>query len=105
MLEFSSLNSTKLQENDSMMKQKGFKMTNAFQEIDGYVAFYPNDYFCPKSYKTGKIELTANSACIHHFAKSWIPAHKRWRNVAKMKVMNLIGPKNVQAAINLLKGR
>jgi len=88
-----------------MMKEKGFVMSNIFQEIEGYVAFYPNDYFCPKSYKTGKIELTKNSACIHHFAKSWIPAHKRWRNIAKMKLMNFIGPKNVQAAINIVKGR
>lgn len=89
----------------AMMKEKGFAMTNTFQQIDGYVAFYPNDYFCPKSYKTGKIELTKNSACIHHFAKSWVPAHKRLRNIAKMKVMNLIGPSNVQALINLLKRR
>ncbi|MBD3583460.1 glycosyltransferase family 32 protein [Flavobacterium selenitireducens] len=88
-----------------MMKQKGFKMTNTFQEIDGYVAFYPNDYFCPKSYKTGRIELTKNSACIHHFAKSWIPAGKRFRNIAKMKVMNIVGPKPVQFVINLIKRR
>lgn len=86
-----------------MMKQKGFKMTNSFQEIEGYVAFYPNDYFCPKSYKTGRIELTKNSACIHHFAKSWIPAGKRFRNIAKMKVMNIVGPKPVQFVINLIK--
>ena len=39
-----------------MMKEKGFVMNNKFQEIEDYVAFYPNDYFCPKSYKTGSID-------------------------------------------------
>lgn len=88
-----------------MMLRKGFVMNNKFQEIDGYVAFYPNDYFCPKSYKTGNIELTSNSHCIHHFAKSWIAPHKKWRNIIKMKAMNLFGYKNIQFFIDLIKRR
>ena len=76
---------------------------NTFQEIEGYVSFYPNDYFCPKSYKTGNIELTQNSYCIHHFAKSWIPYSKRWRNILKMKVMFFFGAKNIQKLIDILK--
>ncbi|MBF0695045.1 MAG: glycosyl transferase [Flavobacterium sp.] len=87
----------------NMMKEKGFIMNNTFQEIEGYVTFYPNDYFCPKSYKTGNIDLTKNSYTIHHFAKSWIPTKKRWRNIAKMKAMNLFGYKNVQKIIDLIK--
>lgn len=86
-----------------MMIEKGFVMNNQFQEIEGYVTFYPNDYFCPKSYKTGSIDLTKNSYCIHHFAKSWIPLEKRWRNILKMKMMNIFGYKNVQAIINIIK--
>lgn len=86
-----------------LMKKKGFKMNNTFQEIEGYVTFYPNDYFCPKSYKTGNIELTENSYCIHHFAKSWIPFRKKWQNILKMKVMRLFGAKNVQKLIDALK--
>lgn len=86
-----------------MMLEKGFKMTNTFQEIEGYVAFYPNDYFCPKSYKTGNIELTQNSYCIHHFAKSWVPKRKKWRNILKMKAMNIFGYENIQKIINVIK--
>ena len=85
-----------------IMKDKGFKMNNSFQEIPGYVAFYPNEYFCPKSYKTGKIELTKNSFCIHHFAKSWIPLKKRWRNIVKMKIMNIFGYKRIEYIIGLV---
>ncbi len=86
-----------------MMKEKGFVMNNRFQEIPGYVAFYPNDYFCPKSYKTGRIELTQNSYCIHHFAKSWIPFHKKWRNILKMKAMGVFGPARIQWIIDRIK--
>lgn len=88
-----------------MMKDKGFIMNNTFQEIESYVTFYANDVFCPKSYKTGRIELTDDSYCIHHFAKSWIPTKKRWRNIAKMKVMSILGPERVQRVIDTLKGR
>ena len=86
-----------------IMKEKGFVMNNTFQEIKDYVTFYPNDYFCPKSYKTGNIDLTKNSYCIHHFAKSWIPLKHRWKNNLKMKVMNIFGYKRVQIIIDILK--
>lgn len=88
-----------------MMLQKGFIMNNKFQEIQEYVTFYPNDFFCPKSYKTGRIELTENSYCIHHFAKSWIPLKSKWRNIVKMKMMNILGSNNIQKMINLLPKR
>lgn len=86
-----------------MMLAKGFVMNNKFQEISGYVTFYPNDYFCPKSYKTGSIDLTENSFCIHHFAKSWIPKRKRWRNIVKMKMMNIFGYENIKKIIDIIK--
>lgn len=86
-----------------MMVKKGFVMSNTFQEIKGYVSFYPNDYFCPKSYKTGNIDLTENSYCIHHFAKSWISKKARRKNILKMKMMNIFGHKNIQRIIDLIK--
>ena len=86
-----------------MMKEKGFIMNNSFQDKKGYVCFYPNDFFCPKSYKTGKIELTENSYCIHHFAKSWIPFYQKWKNIAKMKFMYWFGVKNIQSIIDFIK--
>lgn len=83
-----------------LMLEKGFVMNNLFQEINDYVAFYPNDFFCPKSYKTGKIELTNNSFCIHHFAKSWVSFGQKWKNIIKMKLMNLFGYERIQFLID-----
>jgi hypothetical protein len=86
-----------------MMKEKGFVMNNKFQEVEGYVTFYPNDYFCPKSYVTGSIDLTQNSHCIHHFAKSWIPLKYKWRNILKLKMIKLFGYNNIQKLVTLFK--
>lgn len=86
-----------------LMVEKGFVMNNTFQEMPGYIAFYPNEYFCPKSYKTGKITITKNTYCIHHFAKSWISPAKKYRNIIKMKAMNIFGARNIQFFIDLVK--
>lgn len=52
-------------------KDRGLKLDNTFQVIDGF-ALYPSDWFCPKSHETGVINLTENSVTIHHFSGSWI---------------------------------
>ncbi|MBT0607932.1 glycosyl transferase [Aequorivita echinoideorum] len=79
-----------------LMKIRGFNMNNKFQEISNYVAFYPNDYFCPKSYRTGSINLTQNTHCIHHFAKSWIPLTARWKNNIKLFVIKVFGYNSIK---------
>ena len=40
------------------------------------VPVFSCDFFSPKSYKTGKISVTGNTYCIHHFAGSWYVAPK-----------------------------
>ena len=48
----------------------GFRPNNTFQTVGGFTLL-PKDYLCPKSYIDGKIRLTENTLCIHHFAASW----------------------------------
>jgi len=55
-----------------MRDKKGVIINNTFQKLDDYCTIYPSDYFCPKSWKTLKIQRTSNTYCIHHFAGSWI---------------------------------
>lgn len=55
----------------TMTREKyGLRIDNTFQENEDF-AIYPSDYFCPKSWSTGQINLTDNSHTIHHFAGSW----------------------------------
>ncbi len=39
------------------------------------IRILPHDYFSPKSYWTGKLHLTDNTVCIHHFSSSWISSY------------------------------
>lgn len=55
-----------------MQQEKGVAINNKFQKIEEYCTIYPSDYFCPKSWKTLKVKITANTYCIHHFAGSWL---------------------------------
>ena len=57
---------------DFLGKEKGVLTNNTYQNIVGYCTIYPSEYFYPKSWKTLKMNVTANTYCIHHFAGSWI---------------------------------
>ena len=60
-----------------MRDNKGVLINNTFQKLDDYCTIYPSDFFCPKSWKTLKIQRTPNTYCIHHFAGSWIDKSKQ----------------------------
>lgn len=53
------------------MLEKGLVLNNTYQDFPGLCTMYPADYFCPKDHRTGKIRLSPNTVCIHHFAGSW----------------------------------
>lgn len=54
----------------NMCLEAGLKLNNEKQIIEDFT-LYPKEYFCPKSYKTGKIIITENTYTIHHFCGSW----------------------------------
>ena len=35
------------------------------------ISIYPEEYFCPMSYHTGKLNITENTYTIHHYTASW----------------------------------
>jgi hypothetical protein len=37
----------------------------------------PSEFFSPKYYWTGKVVVTENTICIHHFSGSWLPLYLR----------------------------
>lgn len=52
-------------------KKYGLKCESSYQELENTVVFYPYDYFCPKDWFSGNINLTNNTVTIHHFNGSW----------------------------------
>ncbi|MCS7461029.1 glycosyl transferase [Paenibacillus doosanensis] len=78
----------------------GLVLNNQYQVLRNGVALYPRTYFCPYDYINGANYITDDSYTIHHFAKSWLPAHVRWRSRVKKSVSKLMGP----AMISKLRG-
>lgn len=66
-----------------LMKRNGFLLNNTYQIYEDSIHIFPKDYFCPKE-RSGRIVLTENSFCIHHFEGSWIP----WRSKLKKFIFN-----------------
>lgn len=58
-----------------IMKKNGFILKNSYQVYKNCMHIFPYDYFSPV--KFGKVILTDNSHCIHHFAGSWNPERRR----------------------------
>lgn len=59
------------------MLNKGMLEENTFQDFPSLVTIYPSDFFCPKSWATGEINITNNTHTIHHFAGSWVGTKPR----------------------------
>ncbi len=67
------------------------ELNNKFQEIDGAYALYPSDFFCPKDYKTGELDITKNTHTIHHYDGSWTSEEWRWRSTFIHKYHKYMG--------------
>lgn len=65
----------------------GLQNTSKIQEVAG-VLIYPKEYFCPKEYFSGKLNVTSNSYCIHWYGASWVPKSRKLKN--KLKKYRLI---------------
>lgn len=82
----------------NILLQYGLKQDNTMQKIQEII-IYPKDYFCPKSYTTGKIEKTKNTVAIHHFSASWHTEkekqelkifHKQQKRLKRRSIINYI---------------
>ncbi len=59
-----------------IFKNHGLKDIDKIQTVAG-VTVYPADYFCPKDYITGKLNITQNTHTIHWYDGSWCSAAQR----------------------------
>ncbi len=55
----------------SIMKKNGFIVDGKYSVYKDNMHVFPSDYFCPKQWETGEINITENTYCIHHFTGSW----------------------------------
>lgn len=82
--------------------------TNGYWTAAG-VYLYPSDYFNPKDYWTGRINLTVNTRSIHHFSMSWFSPRRKYKHTVCSRLMARGVPKRlsnyVAAVISILRFR
>lgn len=60
----------------NIFKKHGLKDVDEIQEVCG-VTVYPAEYFCPKNFETGELNITENTRTIHWFDGSWLDEWSR----------------------------
>jgi hypothetical protein len=68
----------------------GFNHKNEIQQVGGFTV-YPYDYFCPREYPLGKLEITANTLSIHHYSESWMSLSDKMKMRLIIILRNKIG--------------
>lgn len=58
----------------------------------------PQDYFSPKSFETGLVNITNNTISIHHFQATWMPKYF----VLEKNFWNFFGLKNLKLILRLI---
>ncbi len=90
---------TNVQIISSIMVKNGFILKNSYQIYKDCMHIFPKDYFCAKE-RSGILNLTENTFCIHHFNGSWISGKDK---VKKYFFKKIIGPKITSKLILLKK--
>lgn len=78
--------------------QSGLNLNNTLQTVNG-VTFYPQSYFCPKDYNTGKVCITPDTYTIHHFSGSWISRSEK----LKSSLTRMLGPNLTKIVVSAKK--
>lgn len=86
----------------------GLQNKPGIQTVSGIV-LYPPEYFCPKDYYTGKIQITDNTYSIHHFKASWLSDVKAYEAQLSQKMYGKVptriaGPLSALIAYLKIKG-
>lgn len=90
----------------NILKEENWKLQNVdniddANKVDSSdtIAVFPNEFFSPKSYETGEINITENTYSVHHFAASW---HGSKEKIYKV-LGKIIGKNNAKKIANLIK--
>jgi hypothetical protein len=68
-----------------IMEANGFLLNNTYQVYRDCMHVFPNDYFCPL--KFGKMLVTENTYCLHHFASTWNPNKRKLKKLFLKKIL------------------
>lgn len=87
---------TVVQYTTEVLLNHGLKNVQEIQHVAG-ITIYPAEYFCPLSYKTGKLKITERTYTIHHYNASWVSR----KDKLKKKIQNILGNKVTQFIVEI----
>lgn len=62
-----------------ILSNHGLQNVSSVQYVAG-VYIYPKEYFCPKNYRTGQMDITQNTRSIHWYDASWVSKERKIKN-------------------------
>ena len=80
-----------------IMSENGFVLKNGYYVYKNYMHIFPKDYFSPKE-NSGRITLTKNTYCIHHFSGSWQSADYKLKKYFYQKIL---GPEITEFIVDI----
>lgn len=72
-----------------ILKKYGLKNKPGIQKI-GNIYIYPKEYFCPKDYVTGELNITPNTIAIHHYTASWHSPREKYAHKLQSKLVKFL---------------
>lgn len=78
-------NMTVVERVTKLLKKDGLQCKGKMQKIDG-ITIYPEDYFCPYNFTSGKLKKTENTYSIHLYSASWQSGTDRLKNRIKRHI-------------------
>jgi hypothetical protein len=55
----------------------GLRLNGEIQKLRNGLKIYPIDYLCGKEFHSGKMRITDNTICIHHYEGSWTDKRRK----------------------------
>ena len=86
-----------------VLKKYGFndKLNETQKLID--ITIYSSEYFSPKSYEIGKLEITENTYSIHHYSMSWVDEDWRVLKEKEWQIIQKYGEEKSEKKIKRLR--
>jgi len=76
--------------NSNALVKQGALLNNTLQKTSTFT-IYPTDFFSPKSYETGFVDMTKNTVSIHHFESSWEDIKSLSKKRKQHQICNFFG--------------
>lgn len=86
---------------DLIVVEKGFELKDEFQFIENYLYLYPSEYFIAKDYKTGVMNISDSTFCIHHYDASWLSPLDRAKTKYKQVLIRNLNEKLLKKIIKI----